>query len=202
MNATGISELLREQRCTVDQDFQPVITQTRCRIAAKGQFSDFTFLVLFGTQPTPTNLVNLAFVFTKVQVKKGAMVQADYKAILTDTIAVDIPIGRIGKVLLEDNHYCHGHGLGSTLHQFKKAYGIRWQANIPTSPDLNVIEKVWRILKQRVKAKGHPLGLDELRGWIQAEWDAVDQDTINRYIDDMPNRAIDICRRGRGLLPY
>jgi hypothetical protein len=77
-----------------------------------------------------------------------------------------MPVGPTGKVLLEDNYHCRGHAPGSTLHQFKKAYGIRWQANIPTGPDLNVLEKVWRILKQRVKAKGHPLGLAELKGWI------------------------------------
>ena len=134
--------------------------------------------------------------------KKGAMIQADYKAILSDTIKADMPTGQCGKVLLEDNHHSHGHAPGSALHQYKKTLGIRWQANIPTSPDFNVIEKIWRILKQRVKAKGHPKDLAEQKGWIQEEWDAIDQDTINRYIDDMPHRAADICRRGGGLLPY
>ena len=134
--------------------------------------------------------------------KKGAMIQPDYRAILTDTVAADMPTGPRGKILLEDNHHSHGHARGSILYEFKEWLKIRWQANIPTSPDLNVIEKIWRLLKQRVKARGHPTGLVQLREWIQAEWDAIDQATINRYIDDMPKRAADICRRGGGLLPY
>jgi DDE superfamily endonuclease len=134
--------------------------------------------------------------------KKGAMLKADYEAILTDTVAVDMPIGPRGKVLLEDNHHSHGHAPGSTLHHTKATLGIKFHANIPTSPDLNVIEKIWRVMKQRIKARGHPKGINELRGWIQAEWDAIDQELINRYIDDMQYRAVDICRRGGGLLPY
>jgi hypothetical protein len=44
--------------------------------------------------------------------------------------------------------------------------------------------------------------LETLKGWIQEEWDRIDQGLINRYIDDMPDRVRDICRRGGGLLPY
>jgi hypothetical protein len=130
------------------------------------------------------------------------MIQPDYEAILTDTIAVDMPTGPKGKVLLEDNHHSHGHAAKSPLRQVKERLKIRWQATIPTSPNLNVQEKIWRVLKQRVKARGVPNSLKTLKRWIQEEWDGIDQALINRYIDDMPDRVRDICRRGGGLLPY
>lgn len=133
---------------------------------------------------------------------KGAMIQPDYRAILQDTVAIDMPTGRTGKVLLEDNHCSHGHAPGSQLHTFKKELGIRWQPTIPTSPDLNVQEKIWRVLKQRVKARGIPNSIITLKRWIQEEWDGIDQALINRYIDDMPQRVRDICSRGGSLLTY
>lgn len=113
-----------------------------------------------------------------------------------------MPTGPSGKVLLEDNHPSHGYKLGSLMRQIKEELGIRWQANIPTSPDLNVIEKIQRAMKQRVKARGCPRDLNELRHWIQLEWDAINQDMINRYIDDMPDRVQDIIDRQGGLLNY
>ena len=113
-----------------------------------------------------------------------------------------MPTGHRRKVLLEDNHECHGHAPGSPLHQFKRNLGIKYAANIKTSPDLNAIEKIWRVLKQRVKAKGHPRSIVELKRWILAEWEGIEQDLINRYIDDMPLRVRDICRRGGRLLRY
>ena len=89
---------------------------------------------------------------------KGAMSIDDYSVILTNTVAVDMPTGRRGKVLLEDNHYRHGHAPKSPLHQVKKVLNIRFHANIniPASADLNVIEKIFGTMKQRVKARGHP----------------------------------------------
>lgn len=133
---------------------------------------------------------------------KGAMIQSDYEAILRQVVVPNMPIGSTGKVLLEDNHHAHGHKLGSPLRQVKESLGIRWQPNMPTSPDLNVQEKIWRALKQRVKARGVPKGLPELKGWIQQEWDTIDQGMINRYIDQQPKRVLDIIARQGGLLTY
>jgi hypothetical protein len=133
---------------------------------------------------------------------KGAMIQPDYEAILRQVVVPNMPTGPSGKVLLEDNHHAHGHKPGSPLRKVKEELGIRWEPNMPTSPDLNVQEKIWRALKQRVKARGTPKSLEELRGWIEQEWDDIDQAMINRYIDQQPLRVIDIIAREGGLLTY
>jgi hypothetical protein len=44
---------------------------------------------------------------------KGAMIQVDYERIIREVVAVDMPTRPSGKVLLEDNHYSHGHKPGS-----------------------------------------------------------------------------------------
>lgn len=129
------------------------------------------------------------------------MLQCDYEAILRDTVLPNIPTGQRGKVLLEDNHTSHGHALQSPLRKIKDEMGLRWEAAIPTSPDLNVQEKIWRVLKQRVKARGVPNTLQTLKGWIQEAWDSIEQSLINRYIDEQVHRIRDIHLRGGGLTP-
>jgi transposase len=49
---------------------------------------------------------------------------------------------------------------------------------MPTSPDLNVFEKIWRAMKQRVESRGAARSLAELKQWIRLGRDAVDQDMI------------------------
>ena len=51
----------------------------------------------------------------------------------------------------------------------------------PRSPDLNAIESVWRIIKQRVKLQA-TLTVAALRAAILKEWDALTIDEINACI--------------------
>ncbi|ERF75957.1 hypothetical protein EPUS_01323 [Endocarpon pusillum Z07020] len=58
--------------------------------------------------------------------------------------------------------------------------GIKWEMNPPTSPDLNPIETIWRIIKQRLKSRGVIFEEAVLRRAIQEEWDKITLDEINR----------------------
>ena len=63
-----------------------------------------------------------------------------------------------------------------------------WPAS---SPDLNPIENVWAILKYRVRRRmnGGPHTHTALVEAVQAEWDALEQDEIDRVILSMERRV-------------
>ena len=102
-------------------------------------------------------------------------------------------------ILMEDNDGCHGTKSDDNIVvQFKRALeGFMWYANPPQSPDLNIIEKCWRIIKQRVKQRA-PTTVEQLRQYIEEEWDAIPQEKINEMVDSMPERVKE-CLKRRGL---
>ncbi|KAE8218407.1 hypothetical protein CF326_g9174 [Tilletia indica] len=64
--------------------------------------------------------------------------------------------------------------------------GIIPQLHPANSPDLNPIENIWAILKQRVRRwRPVPRTPDQLWEVIQQVWDGIDIDVIDRRIDSM-----------------
>ena len=57
----------------------------------------------------------------------------------------------------------------------------------PYSPDLNIIETVWAIMKARIEKK-NPKSMDDLIAIIQEVWDGLTFQTINGLIDTIPER--------------
>ena len=73
-----------------------------------------------------------------------------------------------------------------------KEMGIRILENWPPySPDLNIIERVWAIMKLRV-GQLNPQNGAELRDVIQLVWDELSFSTINSLVSEMPNRLIKV----------
>jgi hypothetical protein len=69
----------------------------------------------------------------------------------------------------------------------------------PSSPDLNPIENVWRILKQRINQRPRfPSTLSEMKQAVQEEWDKLQPSDFNMYIDSIPER-IDQLRQRKGM---
>ena len=58
----------------------------------------------------------------------------------------------------------------------------------PNSPDLNPIENLWAILKDRVTER-QPKNEDELCKVLEEEWWAIPQSFIQRLIDTMDERV-------------
>lgn len=102
--------------------------------------------------------------------------------------------------LLEDNDWAHGtRQKNHPMNAIKRATGVTWFANIPQSPDLNIIENVWRLIKQRLKHHNHEYGNKEkLKRAILEEWDAVTQQEINDLVDTYPQRCQQLVER-KGL---
>jgi hypothetical protein len=74
----------------------------------------------------------------------------------------------------------------------------------PTSPDLNPIENVWRILKQRLRNRKPHGGwsLLELQEAVQDIWEnAIHVEDFNKYIDSLPER-LRLVRLRKGVTTH
>jgi len=88
-------------------------------------------------------------------------------------------------VLMEDGASPHTAKLTQQLHDMCGIDKMCWPAN---SPDMNPIENVWRLMKQRV-TKRAPRNLAELRQCIEKEWAILDSSDVAKYIENMYERC-------------
>jgi hypothetical protein len=83
--------------------------------------------------------------------------------------------------------------------EVKKALGIPVHPRPSSSPDLNPIENVWSVIKQRIKACSmFPSTIEEMKVAVQEEWDRLQPADFNKYIDSMPERLQQLKER-RGM---
>uniref|UniRef100_A0A3B1K5Q0 Tc1-like transposase DDE domain-containing protein n=1 Tax=Astyanax mexicanus TaxID=7994 RepID=A0A3B1K5Q0_ASTMX len=61
---------------------------------------------------------------------------------------------------------------------------LAWPAN---SPDLNVIENLWAIVKRKIRDR-KPTTLDQLKQNIATAWEAVSAETCDKLVKSMPQR--------------
>lgn len=66
----------------------------------------------------------------------------------------------------------------------------------PNSPDINVIENKWPLLKNAVAAR-EPKSREELIRVAREEWSKIDLDSIRTLIDSIPRRLL-LLRRAKG----
>ena len=132
---------------------------------------------------------------------EGRLVQADYMVILEQIVVLEWDKDY---VLVEDNDGPHG-TKDKRLNKVKalKAHlGIQWEMNPSNSPDLNPIETIWRIIKQRLKSRGVIFEEAILRRAIQEEWDKITIKEINKAISTMPDRVAALNERNGRPIPY
>jgi hypothetical protein len=95
-------------------------------------------------------------------------------------------------VLEEDGDSGHGPGKGQNpVRVWKQDNGLKSYFNTPGSTDLSPIENAWKVPKQHIRR--HAVWDDqELRSLAIEAWKSLSQDTINRWIDSMPQRMEDV----------
>ena len=75
---------------------------------------------------------------------------------------------------------------------------VEWPA---TSPDLNPIENVWKMLKKTV-SRHAPWGYDELSAFIVAEFNKIPQTVLDSLVDSFENRLRECVRRRGAVTKY
>ena len=105
-----------------------------------------------------------------------------------------LPHRYLGEILQQDN--APSHKLAETQTWFfKNAVDIleNW---LPISPDLNIIEQLWSILKTSV-VKRHPKNVDDLEKFVLEEFYAIPDFYVEKFFKSMKNRLnLRIINRG------
>ena len=101
-------------------------------------------------------------------------------------------------ILIEDGNKAHGIQ-NLDMRRYKNSPNIisldDW---LLFPPDFNIIENIWRLLKQRLKSQGAILQIEDLKAVLQAEWEKVTPEVIQSLIVSMPERMMEVWKK-KGL---
>ena len=79
------------------------------------------------------------------------------------------------------------HGTHRALVEVLAKMGIPLHHRQGASPDLNSIENLWHLMKQRIKAPDRfPGTLQAMRQAVEKEWEKLEPRDWNQFIDSMP----------------
>ncbi|RPB02005.1 hypothetical protein L873DRAFT_1802863 [Choiromyces venosus 120613-1] len=110
--------------------------------------------------------------------------------LITFLLSSNTPISNIW--VIEDNAKYHLTGLNQAITSTFKVQKLLLLAN---SPDLNPMENVWHILKAQLCKRftknkwERPSSEDELWKVMEEEWDAIDQEVLDKLAEGMPRRV-------------
>lgn len=91
-------------------------------------------------------------------------------------------------LLQEDGDPSHGMRKRGLAQEYKEAHGIQNLVHPAQSPDLNPIEGIWSIIKQRLRRRIFD-NEEEMKQALQEEWDKITMEEIRHRIADMPRRC-------------
>jgi hypothetical protein len=100
-------------------------------------------------------------------------------------------------LLQEDGDPSHGMRKRGLAQEYRDSYGIQNLSHPAQSPDLNPIEGIWAIIKQRLRQRVFD-SEDELKKALQEEWDKITMKEIRDRIADLPRRCAELIRSGGG----
>ena len=86
---------------------------------------------------------------------------------------------------VQDNAPSHSAKSVKTWLQSQNLLGIDWPLQ---SPDLNGIENLWNIIKNKVK-KENPQNLHQLNELVKLAWSNIDTETCMKLIHSMPKHC-------------
>jgi DDE superfamily endonuclease len=100
-------------------------------------------------------------------------------------------------LLQEDGDPSHSIRKRGLAQEYKEANNIQNLAHPAQSPDLNPIEGIWSIIKQRLRRRIFD-SEEEMKVALQEEWDKITMDEIRDRISDLPRRCASLIKSGGG----
>jgi transposase len=100
-------------------------------------------------------------------------------------------------ILQKDNDPLHG--MKSEFNVVKQLKDSNWTTVLihpAQSPDLNPMEAIWDILKQRVRRRRWD-NFEQLKGVLQDEWNKITMQEDRAHIAEMPSRCRTLANSGR-----
>ncbi len=137
----------------------------------------------------------------EVKVQGNAMTQKYYVEnllpIYVDAIKCMRSIDDKPWLLQEDGDPSHGMRKAGLAQEYKDAYNVQNLVHPAQSPDLNPIEGIWAIIKQRLRRRIFD-SEEEMKEGLQEEWDKITLEEIRHRIADMPRRCAALIKSGGG----
>lgn len=120
----------------------------------------------------------------------------DFYELMRDTSPPELP----DVLVMQDNALPHKAKTTIAWLQDERISLLDWPAS---SPDLNPIENVWALMKERInRRRPRPATLETMRVAIQEEWDAISPTEIDSYISSMPRRVQAVIAMRGGHINY
>lgn len=133
----------------------------------------------------------------EIKVKGNAMTQKYYVENLLPLYVKAIEFMRLIDnkpwLLQEDGDPSHGMQKNGLAQEYKKAHNIQNLVHPAQSPDLNPIEGIWCIIKQRLRRRVFD-SEEEMKEALQEEWNKITMQEIRDRIADMPRRCAELIR--------
>ena len=110
----------------------------------------------------------------------------------SDELRADVPVEqRYNWYLLEDNDPSHGTRNRDSLPAvYRRDRGVASIQHPANSPDLNPIEGIWNIIKERVRQQLYNINsIAELKAALQREWKDIQQEMVQRRVLEMQHRC-------------
>jgi transposase len=145
--------------------------------------------------------------------KRGAFIQKDYLAQvlaphlegIVNAFATITHLLRLSiePLFMEDSNSAHGHkSTRNCCAQFRTKHGIILMPHPSTSPDINLIEKCWRRIKQALHRRRHqPIIKAEMEAMVLKEWDKILQEWINKLVLKQEHWVTILMQRQRWSTP-
>ena len=136
---------------------------------------------------------------TPITCVQGGLTANRYQNVILGPVALPHIAANRGMILAQDNAPCH---TAQTTRQYLAANNIQIMPLPAKSPDLNPIEHIWDLLKQRVRSLPQPPTLRVLEQNTNQIWNNITQRTIQGYILSMRKRCLAVIRARGGHTEY